>query len=309
LSKPVFAAAVLTLGDDGRLDLDRHLADYLPVLKTLSDARLAAITARQVLSHSTGLQNWRFELDDPLHFAFDPGQRFAYSGEGYVFLQRAIEQVTGQGFEAFMQARMLAPLGMKSSSYLWLPEHETTISTGHRSRGEPAEPWNAWQGRRILTLAAEWGKPSADWHYEDVERAMPAIHADLAPLPNNMIPNAAGSLLTTAAEYARFLGYILNAAATDEPALSAEMRQAMMTPQIHLNSTLAWGLGWGLAREQDRLTVWHWGENGLFQNFVCGDPASRSGLVILTNSDRGLKVCQRLVDTFLGYPHPAFLWL
>jgi hypothetical protein len=175
---------------------------------------------------------------------------------------------------------------------------------GHRDRGQPAEPWNAWQGRRMLELAAQWDQPLSTWRYADVERALPDIHPDLAPLPNNMIPNVAGSLLTTAPEFAAFMLRILA-----KETLFDNTRRAMLSPQIQLNSALSWGLGWGLERAAGQDYFWHWGENGLFENFALGDPQRGSGVAILTNGSGGLKICQRIVRAVTGHDHAAFLWL
>jgi CubicO group peptidase (beta-lactamase class C family) len=96
LSKPVFTYAVLGLREEKLIDLDRPLWSYLPNpdLPDVEQSRL--ITARHVLSHSSGLQNWRFQKDQKLEFAFKPGERFGYSGEGYYYLQRVLENITGR---------------------------------------------------------------------------------------------------------------------------------------------------------------------------------------------------------------------
>ena len=86
LSKPVVAYAALLLADAGLLDLDRPLGSYLPEPYAAGDPRIRSVTARQALSHSTGMQNWRFSADDTLQFAFAPGGGFQYSGEGYFYL-------------------------------------------------------------------------------------------------------------------------------------------------------------------------------------------------------------------------------
>src|SRR5512141_566160 len=76
LGKPVFAAAVLRLVDAGVLELDRPLSSYA-VLPDATDPGARAITARHVLSHTTGLPNWR-EGPGPLVPASAPGTRFSY---------------------------------------------------------------------------------------------------------------------------------------------------------------------------------------------------------------------------------------
>jgi CubicO group peptidase (beta-lactamase class C family) len=309
LSKPPFAYAVLQLHEDGAIDIDRPLSNYLPIAEAGHEPQIQRITARHVLSHTSGLQNWRFAPADRLHVAFQPGERFSYSGEGYFYLQRVVEQLAGQGIEAFLQDRVLRPFGMYRSTYIWRPEHAQQLAMGHSDRDQPTEPWNAWQGRRMLELAAQWHKPLPAWRYEDVVRALPDIHAELAPLPNNMIPNVAGSLLTTAPEYAQFMVHLLGAVSNAAGRSANRVRRAMLTPQTQLNSILSWGLGWGLERSNDQTYFWHWGENGVFENFAIGDPQHGSGVVILTNGRGGLKLCERIVREITGRDLVAFSWL
>jgi hypothetical protein len=83
LSKPVVAHAALQLVDAGKLDLDEPLSQLVGPLVP-NDPASAAITARHVLSHTTGLPNWR-RNDAPLQTHFPPGSRFSYSGEGFVY--------------------------------------------------------------------------------------------------------------------------------------------------------------------------------------------------------------------------------
>src|SRR5215469_13724863 len=118
MGKQIFAFAVLKLVDEHQLDLDRPLRTYVS-----EDAPTGQwgerITARHILSHSSGLPNWRNEANEPLVPAFEPGTKFRYSGEGFYYLQRCVEKVTGIGCEEFMQERVFRPLQMNSSTYLW----------------------------------------------------------------------------------------------------------------------------------------------------------------------------------------------
>lgn len=309
LSKPVFAYAVLGLRDEGLIDLDRPLVNYLPDAYALEDARSKLITARHVLSHSTGFQNWRFAKDDKLQIAFDPGARFQYSGEGYFYLQRVVEQITGQGITKYMTERVLAPFGMKSSSYVWTPEYDRRGVTGHRNRGQAAEGFFVKGGRKMHEAAARTSKPLPGWRYEDVARAMPEVDPNWSGHPVSLQPNVAGSLLTTAPDYAAFMARVMERPSRDAHDLKESSRREMLAPQVKINSALAWGLGWGLESAEGRDYFWHWGDNGTFHAFAIGDPARRTGLVVLTNSNFGPKVYQRIITHATGHDHPAFLWV
>ncbi|HEY6375054.1 MAG TPA: serine hydrolase domain-containing protein [Edaphobacter sp.] len=133
MGKPVFAYAVLQLVDEGKLDLDRPLKLYLQD-NTLSGSYGERVTARHVLSHSSGLPNWRDGRDQPLTLtpSFEPGTRFRYSGEGFYCLQRCVEKITGVGFEQWIQDRMMKPLGMRSSTYLWRGDGADRLVAGHK---------------------------------------------------------------------------------------------------------------------------------------------------------------------------------
>src|ERR687885_690152 len=94
VSKTVFAYAVLKLCERGILDLDTPLTRYTSERILENDPRLELITARHVLSHSSGLQNWRSEKE-PLKIHFAPGEKYLYSGEGYSYLQSVVTHLTG----------------------------------------------------------------------------------------------------------------------------------------------------------------------------------------------------------------------
>ena len=116
LSKPVFAYLVLRLADRREFDLDRPLLDMLEYPRLAQDPRARSITARTVLSHATGLPNWG---GDTLRLRFAPGTDYGYSGEGFLFLQKALERVTGRPLDALAEREVFRPLGMTRSSFVW----------------------------------------------------------------------------------------------------------------------------------------------------------------------------------------------
>ena len=306
LGKPVFACAALRLADDGQLDLDRPLRTWVPD-HAPADPRGDRVTARHVLSHSSGFRNWRNNAEQRLVPDFEPGERFQYSGEGFYYLQRAVEKISGLGFQRFMEQRFFEPLGMRASTYSWRADTAARLVTGH-NRGNPARPQSRDFAARLLQHAESAGKPLAAFTHEDIVAAMGVLRPAPPALPNFIIPNAAGSLLTTVGDYAAFLIAVLGT--SDHAAMpTATTRERMFSSHTRINSVLSWGLGWGLEIDQGREHVWHWGDNGSFKNFVLAHRPSRSAVVAFTNGSSGLRLCERLVAAATGHDHPAFDWL
>lgn len=134
LSKPVFAYAILKLVDSGKLDLDTPLVKYLPGAYVEADERLNQITARHVLTHRTGFPNWR-PRGGALKIHFAPGEKFSYSGEGFVYLQKVVEHLTGLPVDTFMKKVVFDPLGMANSSYIWQERYAPLKAFGHNQAG------------------------------------------------------------------------------------------------------------------------------------------------------------------------------
>ena len=152
LTKAVFGYYAMMLVDDGKLKLDRPIAAMLP--KPLpdygnleayghwgdlaGDARWRTITPRHLLTHSGGFANFSFlEPDGKLKFHFDPGTRYAYSGEGIILLQFAIEQGLGIDVGAEVSRRVFAPLKMERTSLQWRPDFAANLADGWDADGKP----------------------------------------------------------------------------------------------------------------------------------------------------------------------------
>jgi CubicO group peptidase (beta-lactamase class C family) len=306
LGKPLFAYAVLRLVDAKVLDLDRALYEYLP-LTDAAGARMRRVTIRQVLSHTTGLANWR-QQPGPLEPAEEPGHHFSYSGEAYVYLQRVLEAATGKPFAQVMREQVLDPLGMKHSSYVWLPEFESRMAAGYDGKENRLDV-QAAIGRRTREIAEQWGIPLSEWRYEDSMRAIPLVNPQWPALPLYMVPNAATSLLTTVSDYVKFLTRVVGAGGSDGLRLSPATLHAMSNPAVRLNSALFWGLGWGIQRDEHGEVLWHWGANNSFRNFVIADVPNRRAVVVFTNSENGPRLYERVIVAVTGHDHPAFLWI
>lgn len=305
LGKPIFAYAVLKLVDAGIIDLDHPLYDYLPIQEARS-RRMRRVTARHVLSHTTGLANWR-QQPSALEPASEPGAEFSYSGEGYFYLQRVVEAISKKPFGRLMLGQVFEPLGMNQSSYVWRRSFESRMAAGYDG-DEKRLDVQGTIGRRAQAIADEWGKPLLEWRYEDSARAVQLVNPQWPVLPLYMIPNAAASLLTTAGDYAKFLSMVVTPPAGGM-ALAPDTRTAMLHPQVRLNSALYWGLGWGIQRDENGEVLWHWGANNSFRNFVIADAANRRAIVVFTNSENGPRIYERVIVAVTGHDHPAFLWI
>lgn len=275
LSKPVFAYGVLKLVDQGKLDLDAPLSRYMPQLYVEGDRRVDKITARIVLSHRTGFPNWR-GAGQPLKIYFTPGERFSYSGEGFVYLQKVVEALTGKPLAEYMSEAVFAPLGMASSSYVWCPDYDSRAATGHDFSGQPTNK----------------RKPKD--------------------------ANAAWSLHTTAADYARFLEALIKGKGL-KPATLRELErpQVAVDPECanctdrapkELSKNVFWGLGVGIQQTRDGESLWHGGDNGSFKCYMLAYPKQKTGIVMFANGENGLSIAQEVVRLAMGGEQPAFAW-
>ncbi len=275
LSKPVFTYGVLKLVDQGRLDLDSPLSTYL-AKPYVPDQRVGKITARLVLSHRTGFPNWRGD-DGLLPIYFSPGERFSYSGEGYIYLQHVVEQITGKPLDVYMDGVVFKPLGMTNSSYVWRPGFDSLTATGYDSKGRPGElekPKEAGAASSLNTTARDY-----------------ALFVEA-------VLNGKG-----------LSSSVVRQMETPQIALDPACRICIKQEPKELSHVLFWGLGWGIQREPESVILWHWGDNGVFKAFVMAGPARKSGVVIFANGQDALNIAKPIIDTAMDTDSLAFAWL
>ncbi len=160
LSKPVFARAVLQMVERGEVNLDKPLWEYLPYEDIAHDERYKRITARMVLSHTPGFPNWR-PHGGKLTIDFEPGTKFSYSGEGFVYLQRVVEHLTGEPMDQFVARTVLQPLGMTRSSFIWEARFESNVAMPYRSdgsAGHKSKPRRANAAASLHTTAPDFAR-------------------------------------------------------------------------------------------------------------------------------------------------------
>jgi CubicO group peptidase (beta-lactamase class C family) len=237
----------------------------------VNDDRINLITARRVLSHTSGFPNWRDnDGTKTLLIHFTPGEKFSYSGEGMVYLSKVVEKITGMRFEKFMQKYALQPLGMTASSYIWRNRFDSLKAYRHDLFGKLSGRNQPNDGR------------------EDT------VHDN---------GNAAASLCTTARDYAKFVIAVLNGTG-----LKKQTWEQMLTPQIRVNEKyppIAWGLGIGLETMPEGKYFWHWGDNGDSKAYVTAFLPNKNAVVYFADGANGLSFTKEILDDAIGGDHPA----
>jgi len=158
LSKTVFSYGVYKLVQHKQLDLDRPLYEYYAYKDVEDDARYKQVTARMILSHSSGLPNWR---NGKLTFKYDPGKQYSYSGEGFVWLSKVVEKITNEPIEAYMQENVLRPLAMHNSSYIWQKNFDSNYAYPHTDNAHSTQnffPSNANVAASLQTNSTDYAK-------------------------------------------------------------------------------------------------------------------------------------------------------
>jgi CubicO group peptidase (beta-lactamase class C family) len=288
LSKVAFAYMVLQLVDEGRLDLDKPVYQYLPKplpeypnYKDLGDdPRYKRITARMLLSHTSGFPNWRvFEDDHRLKIHFEPGSRYAYSGEGIALLQLAVETATKERLEDLMQKYVFKPFGMTRTSMVWNERFENDYANGYDESGHSLGPQ-----RR--------------------QRA-----------------NAAGSMQTTIGDFSRFMQAVIQG-----KGLRKDTREQMLRAQVQIAAKhqfptfeneptdenkeirLSYGLGWGLYWTPYGEALFKEGHDDGWRNYTVYFDKVGTGLVIMTNSSNGEGIYKVLLERLLANTFTPIEW-
>jgi CubicO group peptidase (beta-lactamase class C family) len=276
LSKPVFASLALKMVEEGKLDLDKPLYQYLDFPEIAHDARYKQITARMVLDHTTGFPNWRWYDKRPdsikegdMFFVYDPGT-FNYSGEGYHWLGKVVAHINGltlKNLDSLFQQKVAVPIGMDHSYFSWHPyigEHKVT----------------GYQGGKIF--GKSW--PAASPHEDSTDFG------------------SASTLHTNAEHYAKFILALL-----DNKIVKKETVDEMLKKQSSIPNEWApmwgeikgWSLGYAVEPTDHGIRYSHGGDNGGFQAGCMFYREQRSGYVFFTNCDNSGPFYVNL-RTFLG---------
>jgi CubicO group peptidase (beta-lactamase class C family) len=271
MTKPITAAAVMILHDEGKLKLDDPVSKYIPAFKeTLvkGDKKpTREISVRDCLTHTNGLVSDQRNVGTLANtveqlakseLAFDPGSKWQY-GPGLSVAGRVVEVVSGKSFDQFLAERIFQPLDMKETSFL------------------PA----AAQQQRLARLY----QPTSD--KKDIE---PGTHwlMDVSP---DRTPNPSGGLFSTASDLVRFYQMVLNGGNLNgKRVLSADAVKQMtslQTGDLQTGFTTGngWGLGFSLVRQPQGATAMvspgTYGHGGAFGTQGWIDPQREMIFVLL----------------------------
>ncbi|GAB1857890.1 hypothetical protein MHTCC0001_27270 [Flavobacteriaceae bacterium MHTCC 0001] len=116
LTKPVTAYVALMLVSQNKLSLDEPIYKYWTDPDLKDDKRHKQITIRHILSHQTGFPNWR---DKKLKLQFSPGTQYQYSGEGFEYLRKVLENKFNKSLDQLAFELIFEPLKMNDTKYIW----------------------------------------------------------------------------------------------------------------------------------------------------------------------------------------------
>jgi CubicO group peptidase (beta-lactamase class C family) len=288
LTKATFAYLVMQLVGEGKLDLDRSIADYLPkplpdyprYADLKDDPRWRKLTLRILLNHSTGFANFRWlDPDEKLRFHRDPGARYGYSGEGINLAQLVVEQALGLDLKSEMQRRIFDRFGMTRTSMQWREDFAGNLADGFTAEGK------------------------------------------VIPHDERENVRAAGSMDTTIADWSRFL-----AGAARGEGLSKGARTEMVRRSIDIDSPvqfptlldaktdrwktikLGYAVGWGTFESRYGHAFFKEGYDDGTSNYALCIDARQDCIVLLSNDNRSAGIFVALVDKLLGPVNLPWEW-
>jgi CubicO group peptidase (beta-lactamase class C family) len=293
LTKAAFAYYVLMLVDEGLLDLDTSIADYLP--RPLPDyvtgdddwsdladqPQWRELTPRIILSNGTGFANFRWlEEDGRLQFHFAPGERQTYSAEGFYILQHVIEEGLGLDLKAEMQRRIFDRFAMENTSMQWRPDFRENLADGY------------------------------------------AMDGTFEPHDERSNVSAAGSMDTTIADQARmWAGFVAGeglseAARAEFVAPSQAIRSPSQFPTITTQEDpraaeigLAGGLGVIVYRDENGVWFDKGGHNPWTGNRAICHEATQRCIVLLANSVRAELIYPAITEMAMGENPVPWWWI
>ena len=287
ISKIFTTTLIMTLVEEGKLDLDTTVITYVPTLPLADENARNSITIRHLLTHMAGFYGDRFDDqgrgDDALAKAVAafgdlpqqtaPGDVYTYCNAGFDLAGRAAELVTGQGFEALMRERVFGPLGMERATYFSDEAILHAVAVGHAKGDDDTK----------LKVSTPW------------------------PIPRRS--NPAGGVSTNVAALLRFARMHLQGGELDgKRVLSSASARQMQAKHIDSEAYKTRGLGWSRNEIGGELIIEHNGATNGFAARLTTVPAKGFAIAIFTNHNDGgaahTKICEAALERLLGLVSP-----
>lgn len=262
LSKSFLVFVAHQLRDEGILDLDKPMYQYLPYSRLEYDPRYKLITARMVLSHSSGLENWQMNFHpDTLEIVNEPGKTYLYSGEGYNYLAMVIDHLLGQDYVTYTKERVIKPLGLKNSYLTYRKKFTYPLRR--------FSPWNFTVGHGVFG----------------------GFNAYI-----NYFPQPAFGNSFTAEDYAKLI-----IATFDNSQLSITRRNELKEPVVKIAKQVHYGPGFQVIYAGGDTLIAQGGNNAGYKNWMFYSAVNKRGIVYMTSSDRGELIAEKLVQMTVGF--------
>lgn len=280
LTKATFAWFVMQLVDEGRVDLDRPIAAYLPkplpdypnYADLKDDPRWRLLTFRMLLNHTSGFQNFRWiDPDRKLRFHRDPGARYGYSGEGINLAQFVLETGLGLDVGAEMKRRIFDRFGMARTSLLWRPDFAGNVAQGYTDSGALQEH----DQREHVRAAGSMDTTLADW--------------------SSFLAAVARGDGLSAGSHAEM---IRSTIAIDSPAQFPTLLEAHTDQWKTIK--LGYGVGWGVFETPYGHAFFKEGHDDGTANYALCVAARHDCILLLSNDNRAAGIFVALVDRLLG---------
>jgi serine beta-lactamase-like protein LACTB, mitochondrial len=280
ISKPITAAAAMTLVEAGRLDLDAPIQKYCPAFPQ----KQGTITTRELLSHTSGIRHYKEgEIESTKHYnsmsdgfaifaadplLFEPGTKFSYSTYGYTVAGCVIEGASGEKYFDYVREHVLLPAGMTHTFV-----DDVFAIVPHRARGYQVD-----QGK-----------------------------VQNAGLMDSSYKIPGGGLVTTAEDMVRFGSALMDAKILKRETL-ALMSTPSGIPQMQDGKPSSYGLGIGvLTLNGEKYLAHSGGQPGTSTDMVF-IPGKRFAVAVLTNNENASPsdVVGLILDVYhLQRPHPT----
>jgi len=289
ITKGLFSSYVMTLVDAGFIELDKPVWQYLgkPLpqfdkYKDLAgDVRWRRITARHLLSHTSGLANFAaLEPDGKMRLHWEPGTRYGYSGEGMNLLQMVVEQRMGKPLNELMRERIFAPLGMTRTSMVWQDSFQGNYAMGYAPLGV-----NLGHTKRASPKAAG---------------SMDTTVGDLGRFVEGLL---AGRVMSPKAQAEMLRPQIAITSLHQFPTLSNDKGDEGS------RVGLSYGLGWGLlSATKYGPAFFKEGHGEGAQNYMICFREKGDCMIVLTNSENGELAFRTLFERILGDTVTPWEW-